>query len=549
MTRRNITYLLDKSSVFALIILASFIGVFGVTAIIAYNFDHDKTNNAILSNEARANLLAKVIQEHEEAAVGILRSYANRPSLLDAVKAKNVENAMIHLESLINNNLDMGWPFISNPDSTVWVNFPYDQRSMNKDLSERDWYKGVRREWDPYVSSVYKMIVGEQDLAVAVSTPIFAEKGKVIGILSTAQNISSFQKIIGEIGVCQNIKISLVDKDGYIIYSNRFPYKKEIISYPSFGFLQETMNGKRGNTEIRDSSDNNMTKYLSYEPVEGLGWSVILEIEKGEILQSELPDFLQFAVISILIFAMIVIFLAHTRQRHKQVTALQESGNRLKLLASQLLTAQENERKLVALELHDSIGASLSAAKFKIEQAIKEFGKNPETNTALNIIPGVLQEAIDDARRIQMALRPSLLDDLGILATINWFCRNFEKTYCHIQIRLKIKIEESEVPDPLKIVIFRVLQEAFSNIAKHSKANRIDLLFQKIDGVIELKIQDNGRGFIVSEALSRIGADRRLGLTSMRERIEYSGGSFSIESDNGIGTVIRAMWPIEQLSP
>jgi PAS domain S-box-containing protein len=240
---------------------------------------------------------------------------------------------------------------------------------------------------------------------------------------------------------------------------------------------------------------------------------------------------------------------ADITERKRTEEALTESEKRLRSLSSQLLVTQEKERKLVAQEIHDSIGASLAATKFKVENIITKIGENrPQTRAALGSILPMLQEVIQEARRIQMALRPSILDDLGILATISWFCREFESTYSHINIRQEINIEESEVPDSLKTVIYRVLQEAMNNIAKHSKADRINLLLRKMDGAIELGIEDNGEGFDPEEALARIGTNRGLGLSSMRERAELSGGSFSIKSSKGAGTVIKAMWPIGQLS-
>ena len=231
-------------------------------------------------------------------------------------------------------------------------------------------------------------------------------------------------------------------------------------------------------------------------------------------------------------------------ERKRTEEALRESEKRLRFLSSQLLVAQEKERRLAAQEIHDSMGASLAATKFKLESALNEIGDdNPQTRAALESVIPIIQGTMEEARRIQMALRPSVLDDLGILATINWFCRQFESTYSHIRTRKEINIEEGEVPDSLKTVIFRVLQEATNNITKHSKADRINLLLRKMDGAIELEIQDNGDGFDLKEALARIGTNRGLGLSSMRERAEISGGLFSIESSKGSGTVIRASWP------
>jgi signal transduction histidine kinase len=143
-----------------------------------------------------------------------------------------------------------------------------------------------------------------------------------------------------------------------------------------------------------------------------------------------------------------------------------------------------------------------------------------------------------------MDLRPSTLDDLGILATIDWFCREFGKIYSTIHIEKLINIKENEVPALLKTVIFRVMQEALNNIAKHSKADLIHLTLRETDDKVELVIQDNGQGFDLAEALAMDSSRRGLGLTSMRERTELSGGSFNVESVPRKGTVIRAIWTV-----
>jgi PAS domain S-box-containing protein len=220
--------------------------------------------------------------------------------------------------------------------------------------------------------------------------------------------------------------------------------------------------------------------------------------------------------------------------------ALRESENRLRLLSSQLLTVQESERKRIAREIHDGIGQYLTAIKFRVENTLQQMDKG-KTKTIIkplkDIIP-IIQESIEEARRIQMDLRPSTLDDLGILATIGWFTREFQKIYSHIRIDKEIGLLENDVPDPLKIVLYRIMQEALNNIAKYSKADFVILSLKKRNDTIELVAQDNGVGFIPEN--SRKG----LGLTSMSERTELSGGAFEIQSTPGKGTIIRASWTI-----
>jgi PAS domain S-box-containing protein len=219
---------------------------------------------------------------------------------------------------------------------------------------------------------------------------------------------------------------------------------------------------------------------------------------------------------------------------------LKNSEMRLRHLSSQLLTVQENERKRIAVELHDSIGQMLTAIKFKIESILQ--GKNKKKS--LEALIPLVRETIDEARRIQMDLRPSTLDDIGVLATLDWFCREYQKIYSHIRIEKKIGLQESEVSASLKTAIYRLTQEALNNIAKHSKADLIFLSLQTMKDTIELVIKDNGTGFSVEEILSSEKTKKGLGLNSMRERTELSGGTFAIETAPGAGTMIRANWPL-----
>ena len=225
--------------------------------------------------------------------------------------------------------------------------------------------------------------------------------------------------------------------------------------------------------------------------------------------------------------------------------ALKESEKQLKYLASRLLAAHEEERKRIAGDIHDGLGSFLSQIKMKtagvLEKLEKELG--PEVAEPLkNIIP-VIQESIDECRRLQLDLRPPMLDDLGILATLSWFCRRFNSIYPGIRIEQKIDIKEDEVPDLLKTAIFRITQEAMNNVAKYGRATLLSFSLSGEDKKIELAIADNGIGFNMEEMFTQDRSRRGLGLQSMKERAELSGGSFTIQSAQGKGTAIRASWP------
>jgi len=233
------------------------------------------------------------------------------------------------------------------------------------------------------------------------------------------------------------------------------------------------------------------------------------------------------------------------KERERAEAALRRSENELRNLSSQLLSAQEDERKSVAQDLHDSIGQTLAAIKFGTESALGQLPKNASKaiRRPLEATISMVQSAIHEVRRIQTDLRPPTLDDLGILATISWFCREFQTIYSGIRIDKHIDIQEDDVADPLKTIIYRVMQEALSNVAKHSKADLVRLSLLKKSGRIELAIRDNGQCFDLEDRLLADGFRRGIGISSMKERIEVSGGSFAIESVEGIGTTVRASWP------
>jgi signal transduction histidine kinase len=226
------------------------------------------------------------------------------------------------------------------------------------------------------------------------------------------------------------------------------------------------------------------------------------------------------------------------QQVKERTEELSEANKTLRQLSTRLLSAQEDERRRIAGELHDTIGSCLSGVKFKIEDVLQQVGKAPTVvGESLSTIIPVIQEGIEDCRRLQQDLRPSMLDDLGLLPTLSWFCRRYQTIYAGIKIDLEQTLEESDIPNSLKIVIYRVTQEGLNNIAKHGKADLVHLSLRRMGRMIELSIEDNGTGFDPQSV------KQGLGLMSMRERTELSGGTFTMESTIGKGTTIKASWP------
>ncbi len=240
----------------------------------------------------------------------------------------------------------------------------------------------------------------------------------------------------------------------------------------------------------------------------------------------------------------------HKDECAKMKAAWCASQTKLRWMANQLLTIQENERKRIATDLHDGLGQSLSMIKFALTETEKLLaaGAVSEASESLQRLKRKVHGVLDEARHISMDLRPPMLDDLGILATMSWLFRELEIVCPSVKVEKDISVHESSVPDSLKITIFRIIQEATSNIVKHANADLIRMSFKKADDALHLTIEDNGDGFDPAGVAIRRGSDRGLGLLSMKERANLSGGAYVMHSVAGKGTRIEVSWQFENVA-
>jgi signal transduction histidine kinase len=218
------------------------------------------------------------------------------------------------------------------------------------------------------------------------------------------------------------------------------------------------------------------------------------------------------------------------------------TNEKIRDLMAGIITAQEKERQRIASDLHDSIGGKLAGIKFGVEKLLMGLPKEetPIGFSAQDLLEAI-KETIQETRTISQNLQPLELEDLGLLKTISGLSREFKRLGPNIHIEEEIDAAENDIPKNLKIPIYRLLQEALNNIAKHSEATKVHLSLTNNDGRIEVVLQDNGRGFD-PEFLD--GSNKKgFGLNSMKQRVELSNGLINIWSAPHQGTVIKAWWP------
>lgn len=222
---------------------------------------------------------------------------------------------------------------------------------------------------------------------------------------------------------------------------------------------------------------------------------------------------------------------------------IKDTKNRLHDVANELIHSKEYERQRISSELHDGIGQVLSALKFQVESVVSEsrnITTKRKNDIVLNHVLENIKTALSDIKRISIDLRPTVIDELGVILAVKLFIDEYIKIYSDINIELDCNIDESYVPEENKIVIYRIIQEALSNIAKHACANNVFVqLITHDNDTLVLRVSDNGCGFDLNEVNN---VSNGLGLNTMKERAINSGGDFRINSTTFSGTTIEVIW-------
>jgi signal transduction histidine kinase len=212
----------------------------------------------------------------------------------------------------------------------------------------------------------------------------------------------------------------------------------------------------------------------------------------------------------------------------------------------QILLIQELERQRIAMDLHDGLGPLITLIKLELQNARRCIG---ETRPQLGLARAAIRRAeenvartFDELRRTVLDLRPAMLDDLGILHSLGWLIRQFELSGTDAVIQGQLMAEEGAVPAALKIVIFRICQEALNNVMKHAHASHVCVALEIIGVDVRLSIADDGDGIAsgTGDLLNRSGG----GLAGIMRRANSSNGTCQVDSAGGQGTRITVRWPL-----
>jgi PAS domain S-box-containing protein len=322
------------------------------------------------------------------------------------------------------------------------------------------------------------------------------------------------------------------DATGIVTYLN--PVAEELTGWPASGAVGKPLGNvfRIVNEDSRGAVDDPMAKVLAQGLVRRLAENTVLIARDGRELaidDSAAPirnghgD----------VIGMVLIFRDITEQRQT------ERDRALRLFSVRLLRAQDEERRTIARELHDSVGQYLVHAKMSLES----FVKNPDGTRALSNIVDSLDKCLTETRTISHLLHPPLLDDLGFDSAARLYVDGFSQR-CGIHVNLNFPRGLKRLQSALDLVLFRVLQESLTNVHRHSQSGSVDVGVELDGDYITLAVKDHGKG-MPPELLQKLkaGAGGGVGMNGMRERTIQFGGNFKIESDEH-GTMVRASLPL-----
>jgi signal transduction histidine kinase len=226
--------------------------------------------------------------------------------------------------------------------------------------------------------------------------------------------------------------------------------------------------------------------------------------------------------------------------REIQERRLVDSESRLRELSSLLLSAQESERRNLSRDLHDQLGQQMTALKLDLRRLEKKWG-GPEADPFLHKAIEHTDELLKSLHEIATRVRPSVLDDLGLPEAVESFVAQYEQR-TGISVTTELDFHRREIPAAVGENVYRVLQEALSNVAHHAQVDRVEVMMETDETSLKMRVRDPGVGF---DEQSRRESNR-LGILGMRERVELLGGEFQMQSAPGAGTEVIVELPLEQ---
>lgn len=532
-----------------------------------------------------ASVSAERLSESIEAFVRGLRTLANQTQMQSG--EPTVQRDLLKLApDLVADFTNDGGIIILNEKGFVSVTDPFRPDLIGQDFSQEPYFKEVLALRSSTFSDIIKEPGSGEDIIV-IAVPIEKINGQFVGVIA-GRFYLSFQRLGQEI---QKLRVGeegtayLVDRQGRLIYH---PNSRLIgTDFSSREAVKQLQQGSH--TGAVTSRENGQPSTVEgYAVVQVPGWGLVIGEPWAQVVQpaqSALQPIVVVLIVGLITVAAFVSLgvqavtdpiqnlVVQTRQvtagdydaqvmlsRIKEIRELGMAFNEMvgqirkyragvRQYVADITQSQEEERKRIARELHDDTVQSLIAIGQRIELIKGTLDDPIETRTRLNELRTMVTGAIASVRQFSRDLRPLALEDLGLVAAMQYLVNQLAQSE-GIDVDFNVEGTVEGLPPDKEVAIYRILQEALNNVKKHAHATEVNVLAQFTNKQITLTVQDNGRGFIVPASITDFATSGSFGVMGLQERAQLFGGNIEVESQLDEGTVVRLVMPRQSnLSP
>src|SRR5919205_3530693 len=362
----------------------------------------------------------------------------------------------------------------------------------------------------------------EPEVFSAETAPADAPQAKILLVDDEPKSLFALQELLSTLG--QNLMIAQSGEEALrLALKNDFAVILLDVRMPG-------MDGFETARMIRSRERSRLTPIIFLTAAADEMSSMFRGYEVGAV------DYLQKPVVPEVLKSKVSVFV----ELHRKTERLRESEEKLRRLAAHLISVREEERAHIAREIHDELGQVLTGLKMEVGWLAKRL-KDKELIEKTDSMGKLIDSTVQTVRKIATGLRPEMLDDMGIIAAVGWQAKEFQKR-TGIRCRAKLPPETVKPQIDIATTVFRIFQEILTNVARHSRATRVDMELRVDEERVSLDVTDNGVGIADSD----LNGKKSLGLLGMHERALLFGGEVRITGTPGHGTRVSVSIPIRQ---
>jgi signal transduction histidine kinase len=543
-----------------LLVLAGLLPIV-LLSLYAYRVTSESVHELVVANNrSAAQMAAELVGREFENSISLGNAAATIPAMVEAVEHHDLDAVRMRLRATVQAFPRLERAFVIDTQGILWADYPVAFDSLNRSFAHRDYFRGLSRAWKPYVSEVFQRQAEPKLMVVAVAVPIRGEDRKVLGGIVYQHRLEELTRWVRHVGVGGGGYVFVVDQCGTVAAHPKLDLQsRRYAEYAALAPVEAALHGRESTVEYFDPlAQQTMVATFVPVPVAEQHWVVVAQqpVDRAYASIRRLGADLGAATGILAISTLAVVLgLGRIRQQlrlanrdlvaeiaeRKQTEAALKRKERL---LKQLLDIYEGQRKIVVFEIHDGIAQPLAGALMHCEASLRllENGTPDAAREGFHKTVELLQENLGETRRLMRDLRPTILDDFGVITAVDQLIARSREEECQA-IDWSHDVQFQRLAPPLETALFRIIQEGLTNALRHSGSDRVRIALVQHGDRLRVEVEDWGAGFDPADV-----DDSRFGLAGILERASLFAGDASIDSTPGNGTRITVEFPVVEAS-